>query len=438
MKNFLKFLVFNNLIVQLALTQSWVPATPYPGPSGSIPGVVNHYLPWVSCMATYNNDLYVGGNFTSIGGYVANGIAKWNGNNWSPVDTAEGAIDMVVFNNKLYFTSGKLYSWDGLNLVEQMYEDQGQMFNIIGTDLHIFNGELYVVGTNLKLYKISSNNTSSFINLPYPTISSTLVCLEDFNGKLYLGTNNGVFVNENNTWLNISGVSSDPLKVVDLEAYGNNLYILGFFDAIGGLSTNNIAKYNGTNWSPVPLPNGAEPYTNPLGYWNFGTNHFNVINNELYLAHTLITPTGQLFSPVIKFNGAQWIDFTLNHTSGGGCVHLHNSTLFCGGHFNVFGDINGNSTQIDNLAKLDVMVSLGSLNLISNISTHPNPCEDNLNLKFPSEFINENFSLVDVFGKTIIEGKILNENMSVQIGEFERGVYYISVNGLFSSKIIKP
>ncbi len=107
--------------------QMWVPATPFPGANGgtnnssfSIYGWGCGGCPFVSNLKAFNNELYVGGYFNTIGGLIAHNIAKWNGTNWStlgpgnffdgmlggdyhqPTDDIE-KIDWPIYHNRVNF-----------------------------------------------------------------------------------------------------------------------------------------------------------------------------------------------------------------------------------------------------------------------------------------------------------------------------------------------
>jgi hypothetical protein len=79
---------------------------------GSSQGGANYVLGWdgnqwspaggeldgiVYSMAVYNDELYVGGSFTNIGGIVARGIARWNGLVWRDAATTTGGADCLCF-----------------------------------------------------------------------------------------------------------------------------------------------------------------------------------------------------------------------------------------------------------------------------------------------------------------------------------------------------
>jgi hypothetical protein len=63
--------------------------------------------PTVVALAVLGGDLYAGGNFTSAGGSTANYIAKWNGSSWSELGSGLGfdpsaVYALAVSGNDLY------------------------------------------------------------------------------------------------------------------------------------------------------------------------------------------------------------------------------------------------------------------------------------------------------------------------------------------------
>lgn len=330
----------------------WVAATSFPSASGNHPTGSGVTLTKITSMITYNSDLIVAGDFTSIGGIVAHSIAKWNGANWSNIGAGNflnsKVKDMIVYNNKLYFTADKLYVWDGtvLSAFNYTYPNIG-VNGIFGSDLHILNGELYILGDSY-IYKYDGSNVSIIID---PLGSNN--CLGDLNNKLYCGTNDGLYRFENNVWTNVNGITTSSPKILNIATYNNELYALGEFNSLGGLTVNNFAKYNGSTWANVSSPLMAYIYTNSLSGYNLGLNHLKVINNELYLAHTFGT-NSKITSPVIKFNGSQWTSVGSNYSAYGGTVHSFNNNLYCGGAMGVFSYTNGNLPSVlGNFVKLN-------------------------------------------------------------------------------------
>lgn len=83
------------------------------GVDGGVQGALGS---WVSSMLVYNNELYVGGTFLYAGTTLipVNGIAKWNGTNWSAVgngmDYGVFALDTL---NGLLYAGGFFINADG-------------------------------------------------------------------------------------------------------------------------------------------------------------------------------------------------------------------------------------------------------------------------------------------------------------------------------------
>ncbi len=327
----------------------WEAATPFPGTSGHHPSG-NTPNRGIKCMVSYNNELIIGGNFTNVGGIVAHSIAKWNGVNWSNIGIGNllntEVIDMVVYNNKLYFTADKLYVWDGSILSEFNYTNPNNINSFLyGTDLHVFNGKLHVLSSN-GIYTYDGNNVSLIQGI-------SGYCLSDLNNILYCGGDDGVSKYENNVWTSVNGITTFPPSILNMKTYNNELYVLGDFNTIGGLTiNNNLAKYNGTSWSIVNIPLIAYPETFLYSGYNKGLNHMNVINNELYLTHSFYNNGEINHSPTIKYNGVSWTPLAQNYSNYGACVHLHNNTLYCGGSMSMWGTTTG-FQDLGDLVKLN-------------------------------------------------------------------------------------
>lgn len=332
----------------------WVAATPFPCATGKFDTGSGVTLTKITSMVTYNNELIVAGDFTAIGGIVAHSIAKWNGTNWSNIGVGNflnsKVKDMVVYNNKLYFTADKLYVWDGTLLIAFDYIEPNTSYNgIRGSDLHIFNGNLYILGDSPStsyIFKYDGSNVT--------TIQGGGNCLGDLNNVLYCGGDGGLSKFENNVWTSVNGITTSSPKILNIVRYNNELYALGEFNSLGGLTVNNLAKYNGTNWINVSSPLMTNIYTNSLSGYNLGLNHLKVINNELYLAHSFTTNSGTTSSaPVIKFNGSQWSSVATNYTLYGGTVHSYNNNLYCGGAMGIWSNPGNPPAIIGNFVKLN-------------------------------------------------------------------------------------
>ena len=419
----------------------WGPATPFPPPSGGFDPNSNGLSTEVNSFCVYNNELYIGGNFTGVGGIVAHCIARWNGSVWNSLGSGDflqntRVRDLEVYNNNLFFSANKLYKWDGNSIQEITYFDTNiqQSVSVPCWDLHVFNGNLYVL-SNYGILKYDGNYLSLF---DYNSGS----CIDDFNNSLYIGTSEGLFKYQSGNWINCNGVITSTPVIYDLESYNGELHVLGSFTSIGGLTIKNIAKFNGNNWSNYP---SSMPYNIPTGVQNsypvadfgantYGTQHLKVLNNELYLAHS-IAPLQQL-SPLIKFNGNQWIPIANNLTTGGTCSTFYNGELFVGGAsasgFGFFSSIDNDPAGLvftNGIAKLNPNV--GSLEAVYSqleVSISPNPTAHSITIKGEKN-LNQSFQIFDQMGREVISGKLNGISTEVNLSALSKGMYTLKIEG---------
>ena len=439
MKNY--SLLFILLIRQIGFTQMWVPATPFPGATGGFMGNnINTYTGWslndapfINSLLVHNGELYVGGYFTSIGGILAHNIAKWNGTSWSCVgpgnflSTEFPVVDMIEYNGNLYFTHGSTtHKWDGINFTQE---------GGFGYDLHVFNGSLLTLGYNT--IRVNNNGTISNINFNYDTIGQAFT-IEDFNNEIYIGSEKGLFKFSNGVFTNCNGITTNIPVINDIEVYNNELFCVGYFQTIGGLICNNLAKYNGTNWSSIELP--LDYFPNPvLDVGCFACkNHFKVIEDKLYLAHLFHAPNQKAYEtgPVIVYNGTNWstLDFSLNHFGYGLTIEKYNGILYSGGIYSAV-IMNNIITSVQNFVKLDTNILNINESKIKNIKIHPNPALSYISIETDDFNINQ-FSISDQMGRVVITGYLNGFKTVISVDQISQGIYHLKVDGAHQTELI--
>lgn len=117
----------------------------------------------VFAMTVHNNELYVGGDFNTVGGISATDIAKYNGSSWSVVNTgvpsANAFYSLLSYNGNLY-AGGCLFNNGGACPVNNVNVLNGSIFTTVAPnecldlpscqgvfDLCIFNNVLHVGGS---------------------------------------------------------------------------------------------------------------------------------------------------------------------------------------------------------------------------------------------------------------------------------------------------
>jgi len=107
------------------------------------------YNRYVYSLAVAVNDLYVGGSFNLVDGKKINGLAKWDGENWSSLGSGinGGVTSLVVIGNDLY-VGGGFTTAEGIP-VNSIAKWNGSMWSALGSGVNGAVLALTVTGNNL-------------------------------------------------------------------------------------------------------------------------------------------------------------------------------------------------------------------------------------------------------------------------------------------------
>lgn len=200
---------------------------------------------YIFAMATFDDGsgqgpaLFVAGDFSTAGSIDASAIAKWDGKNWSALDsgfTSSSYVEVLalqVFDDgqgggpQLY--AGGYFTEAGGVHAYSIARWNGKEWSPV-TDL--YNGEVYA----LAVYDDGSG--------PHLYASGTF----NLNGIL-----NHVAKWDGKQWLPLgAGINGAVYTLAAFEdATGPALYAAGKFTQAGGASANRIAKWNGKEWSAL-------------------------------------------------------------------------------------------------------------------------------------------------------------------------------------------
>jgi hypothetical protein len=254
--------------------------------SGSLgAGVMTLPLDFVSSLVVHDGALIVGGQFARAGGVVANGIARWDGREWSSLagpsgtglSTGGAAFALTVHDGALIvagsFTTvsgvpaNNIARWDG-----HAWSALGAGTNQTITALAIYGGALIVGGGFTQAGDVTVNrvgrwNGSAWSGLAGPSgvgVSGDVRALTVFNGALIAAggftTAGGVSANRIARW---DGSAWSPLgsglnsNAYSLGVYRGALIAGGNFAQAGGVVVNGIARWDGSAWSALAGPSGA-------------------------------------------------------------------------------------------------------------------------------------------------------------------------------------
>ncbi|MCP4660417.1 MAG: hypothetical protein GY856_33870 [bacterium] len=295
----------------------------------------------VAALAVYDDgngpELYAGGKFTVAGGGLVNRIAKWDGTAFSVLSGAAG--------NGLDYDVGAL----------AVYDD--------GSGPALYAGGGFILAGEEVVNYVAKWDGTTWSSLSGPSGTGmdarvkSLVVYDDGSGPaLYAGglftTAGGVVAEhiakwDGTQWSAFSGLSGavfsdsvEALAVYD-DGSGPALYAGGRFGLAGDVTANNIAKWDGTQWSALsgPSDNGLSSSVEALAVYDDGS------GPELYVGGSFDHAGGVPALSIAKWDG------TAFSALGGVCGDVEElavwddgsgPALYVGGWFDTAGGVAAN------------------------------------------------------------------------------------------------
>lgn len=381
----------------------------------------------VEAMEVYNNELYVGGGFCTGCSPVASAfenIAKWDGSSFTSVGTGCSSVvySMRVFNGNLYVGGDMgLAGGDTVNHIARWNGNQwspvanGIALNARVFELEVYNNELYAAGnfnfTDINTMCIARWNETTWNEVGIGGIPGVVYSLGIYNNELYAGgpyftQAGGVAVNQIAKWNGITwsqvgtGIGNNVGHLYSLIEYHDELYAGGEFSIMDGDSINSIARYNGSTWNSVG--SGVDSTTIAI----------DTIYNFPFLGDTTYYYAPHKVSAFIEFN----------------------NELYVGGNFNMIGEVAAHS-----IAKWSTPVGVEKQQSLISISVFPNPATNKISIE--GDFLNEEvqLQLTDVLGREIKTGILTNTKTTIDVSEVQEGIYFLilqTINATATKKII--
>lgn len=304
-----------------------------------IPGINSSHSNFIRCMAQdENGDLYVGGDFSNIGGVPAGKVAKFvvSTGKWISLKdetyfdedqlrgpSSGGVYSIAVKGNNLYIggytfnstgdadTTYKYKYIRSYNLQTKKWDKLGRGINGKISALAIDgSGNLYAGGSFTKADWTSAANIAKWDGTKWTPlgagVNGEVKALKFANGKLYVA---GSFTKLNGV-INSAGVgiwngssweamgaglarSSGTLYVqdIDVDASGK-VFVGGFFDkrASDNTALNNCAYFNGTDWQAMGSGLGRTTTQ--------GVNAVYANGNDVYFGGPFANPIGAITSQI--------------------------------------------------------------------------------------------------------------------------------------------
>ena len=252
----------------------------------------------------HGSALYIGGNFSKAGAVNLKGIAKWNDAAWSALETTPvnglsgGVAALLVWDDgshpALYaggafklagrLDLGSIAKWDG----SRWWPLSGPAGNgVSGSGQSVAALAAWDDGNGPALYA-----AGSFLSAG--GVQAYRVAKWNGHGWAALGPAGNNFNNE-----------VDALVVWD-DGSGPALYAGGNFTAVGGISANRIAKWDGATWSALRGSTGegvgtaASNWVNTIAVWDDGS------GPALFVGGLFASAGGIPAANLAKWNGSEW------------------------------------------------------------------------------------------------------------------------------------
>jgi hypothetical protein len=250
--------------------------------TGSSNGV-NYY---VRALAVVGNEVFVGGEFTFAGGVSANRVARFNTqtNTWSSLGTGSSngvnndVFALAVVGNEV-FVGGSFTSAGGVsaNFVAR-FNTQTNTWSTLGTG--------------------SSNGVDGRVNA-LAVVGNEVVVGGWFTSAGGVSANRVArFNTQTNTWSTLGTGSSNGVfgDVYALAVVGNEVVVGGSFTSAGGVSANNVARFNTQTNTWSRLGTGS---SNGVNDWVYA---LAVVGNEVVVGGWFTSAGGVSANRVARFN----------------------------------------------------------------------------------------------------------------------------------------
>jgi hypothetical protein len=234
---------------------------------------MTHFLGQVQGLFSDGTNLYAGGTFTEGGNAVVNGLARWNGTNWSALgNVVNGQLPAAVART---FTIGGGYLFAG-----------GSFTNVGGTAAGMiaqWNGSnWYNVGNaDSQVRALAYDGNFIWAGGIFTNIGGVYA---PGVAVLWIGTG----------WFSVGSTGGGGQWVNAITWDGTYLYVGGNFTSIGGVSATNIARFNWSTWSP--LGNGVNGTVGAIA----------VTNGMVYVGGSFTSASGISANRIAKWNGSSW------------------------------------------------------------------------------------------------------------------------------------
>ncbi len=340
------------------------------------------------------------------------------------------SIYIREFNNKIYFSGN---------------ESDGTFSGTIQTGVNlphinsssILNGFIYYSGTDGKLWKTNGTTSGTIQAVNFPSSGNFYTS----NGWIYFA---GGLSGAGSTGIELcrtDGTLANTTVIKDIyygfnSSYPNDfIYHNGnvFFTANDGIHGKELWKTDGTNIGTTLV---KDIFTGSNGIAEF---YKTIHDSQFYFTANRAEYGVYSGGGVWKSDGTEINTSLVQSFDSVGVILEVNCNLF----LSAVDSISSVSTSVlnaqlwcDTISNC-ISAELNETNL-SQFKLYPNPTSDEINISIPSEYIHEEYYILDFTGRTVLMGEFTEVANKVDISGLKKGTYFIRITGENSVlKIVK-
>lgn len=316
-------------------------------------------VPRIMYADTIDNYLYVGGVFIEVDDKPIRGMARWNGLQWDSLGAGidnlslgwpQNTFAITRYNNEIYvggaFTSaGSIWSekiakwngtqWDSLLIKPFRANNSGAVCTLQPIGGYLYMGGTFDTVAGFPCQSIARWDETNWSSLNFPVLQNTYInAIAEYNGEIYAS---GSFRNTLNdsiscilrwdgfSWRSVGGgIKGTVANIASMAVYNGELYVAGIFYQSAGNVGDHIQKWNGTTWSNVGGSTGGG---------NGQIHKLLVHDGKLYALGVFDFAGGIPANYFASWDGTDWcgIGSTFSNVLTAGCVYK--DTLYVGGGF---------------------------------------------------------------------------------------------------------
>jgi hypothetical protein len=408
----------------------------------------------VEGMITYNNDLYVWGDFDSVDGILAKNYARYDGTQWHALPFTGFARDMEVFKGELYIAgytgingllpNRHITKWDGTNwtALDTTYINVVTQGENGPRDLEVYKGNLYLGGRSF--------NIGGPQGFPWQGTFNH-VGLAKWTGTMWDSIENGYMADGTDYYFSL---------------HKDSLIIMSSWDEIiiPGFDPSYWFYYDGINWHQINQGwIGAGPGVQLGNKYFRAPGQVGLDSGQINFSFASHPPSGSIILhrdkviSIKSFSTIQITDSLLNYIlldspsiegssppSSGfiQSICVYNDTLYAGGNFEF-----SNGTRMNGIMKwqqnMNNIVTSVQTEIVSHddINVFPNPSSSIFNVvgQFKDRTAIDVFTMHGIKVKTITGEK--NSNLiQINMSGSPSGIYLLKINtsdSISKIKIIK-